>query len=142
MALLRTHVDLCRAVTPPGSSHALDLDGLHRPDVRFLSAWVSADPVGTGAWKALPPGADGAAGEIKSMFTAPHARGQGVARAVLAALIASARSAGVARLFLETGSFAYFAPARALYLAEGFAACAPFPPYRADPNSCFFTRTI
>jgi putative acetyltransferase len=143
VALLRTHVDLCRAVTPPGSSHALDLDGLRQRHVHFLSAWVGDTPVGTGAWKALPPGPDGgAAGEIKSMFTAPDARGAGVARAVLAALVASARVAGIARLYLETGSFDYFAPARALYLADGFVECGPFPPYRPDPNSSFFTRAI
>lgn len=143
VALLRTHVDLCRAVTPPGSSHALDLDGLRHPDVHFVSAWQDERPVGTGAWKRLAAGPDGAAAaEIKSMFTAPDARGQGVARAVLAALVASARDAGVARLYLETGSFAYFAPARALYLAHGFAECPPFAPYRPDPNSCFFTRAI
>lgn len=139
VALLERHVDLCRTVTPPGSSHALDLDGLKQPSVRFFTAWGDAGaPLGTGAWKQLEPGH----GEVKSMFTAESARGRGVARAVLHAIMASARAAGMQRLSLETGSFAYFAPARALYLAEGFVACPPFPPYRPDPNSSFFTRTL
>jgi putative acetyltransferase len=139
VALLQRHVDLCRTVTPPGSSHALDLAGLKVPAVRFFTAWApDGTPLGTGAWKLLEAGH----GEVKSMFTAEAARGQGVARAVLAAIIASARAAGITRLSLETGSFAYFAPARALYLAAGFAECPPFPPYRPDPNSSFFTRPL
>lgn len=46
------------------------------------------------------------------------------------------------RVSLETGSMDFFAPARRLYAAAGFAPCAPFGAYRADPNSVFMTRTL
>jgi putative acetyltransferase len=48
----------------------------------------------------------------------------------------------MARLSLETGSWDYFKPARALYERHGFVACAPFDTYRSDPNSLFFTREL
>ena len=45
----------------------------------------------------------------------------------------------MARLSLETGSWPYFAPARALYARHGFTECGPFGDYREDPNSVFMT---
>ena len=46
------------------------------------------------------------------------------------------------RLSLETGSWPYFLPARALYARHGFVECGPFGDYREDPNSVFLTRTL
>ena len=46
------------------------------------------------------------------------------------------------RLSLETGSWPYFAPARAFYRKHGFLECAPFADYVSDPNSVFMTREI
>jgi putative acetyltransferase len=46
------------------------------------------------------------------------------------------------RLSLETGCFAYFAPAVALYRAHGFIECAPFGDYTPDPNSLFLTLEV
>jgi putative acetyltransferase len=48
----------------------------------------------------------------------------------------------MSRLSLETGSWAYFAPARALYERHGFVECAPFGEYREDPNSVFMTVVL
>jgi len=45
----------------------------------------------------------------------------------------------LSRLSLETGSSAYFAPARRMYLNQGFTECPPFGGYTADPNSVFMT---
>jgi putative acetyltransferase len=53
-----------------------------------------------------------------------------------------ARRQGCTRLSLETGSMAYFAPARALYARAGFTVCGPFGDYVDDPNSVFMTRTL
>jgi putative acetyltransferase len=47
-----------------------------------------------------------------------------------------------ARLSLGTGSWPYFAPARALYARHGFVECAPFGDYREDPNSVFMTLEL
>jgi putative acetyltransferase len=91
--------------------------------------------VGVGALKPLDPGH----GEIKSMHTAEAARGRGVGSALLRQIMAEARAAGLRRLSLETGSWPYFLPARALYARHGFVECGPFGDYREDPNSIFMT---
>lgn len=57
-------------------------------------------------------------------------------------LLTEARRRGDGRFSLETGSMAYFAPARALYARAGFGPCAPFGDDVADPNSVLMTRTL
>ena len=139
IALLRTHLLLARAETATGSAHALDLSGLHAPDVDFWTVWDSADdaaaPVGVGALKRLS--ADH--GEVKSMHTAEAARGRGTGGAMLRHIIAQAAVRGMSRLSLETGAWPYFAPARALYARHRFVECPPFGDYWPDPNSVFMT---
>lgn len=138
VALLEEHVGQFRAITPPGSSHALDLSGLQIPDIRFFVAWQGEDLMGMGALKRLDP----THGEVKSMRTVTSAQRRGVASAMLRHIIAEARGWGLQRLSLETGSFEYFAPARAFYARHGFVDCPPFPPYRPDPNSVFMTLAL
>jgi putative acetyltransferase len=133
--LLHAHLTRARTETAPGSAHALDLSGLRTPDVTFWSGWEGDVVVGVGALKQLS--ADH--GEVKSMHTAEAARGRGVGSAMLRQIMAAARARGMSRLSLETGSWAYFAPARALYARHGFVECAPFGEYREDPNSVFMT---
>jgi putative acetyltransferase len=137
-ALVLAHRAASRAVTPPGSAHALDLAGLQGPGIEFFSAWLGAAPVGTGALKRL----DAGHGEIKTMFTTPEARGRGVAAAMLRHLLGRAAVQGLARISLETGGIDYFAPARALYARHGFVVCAAFAPYLPDPNSVFMTLAL
>lgn len=138
-ALLDEHLAHMRSISPPESVHALDLDALRRPGIAFWSAW-SADGrlLGCGALKEI----DARHGEIKSMRTAAAQRRSGVARALLAHIVAEAKRRGYARLSLETGAEPAFAPARALYEAFGFGCCAPFEGYVEDPNSVFMTRTL
>lgn len=57
-------------------------------------------------------------------------------------LVGQAVAAGYARLSLETGSMAFFEPARRLYASFGFARCPPFGDYQPDPNSVFMTLMI
>jgi putative acetyltransferase len=137
-ALLQEHVDEMRAITPPESKHALDLDGLRQPGVTFWSVYDGDELVGCGALKEL----DAATAEVKSMRTAAAAQRRGVASAVLAHLVATARDRGYVRLYLETGSAAFFAPARALYEKFGFEYCEPFADYRPDPNSVHMTLRL
>jgi len=138
VALLTLHLTRARAETAPGSAHALDLDGLRGPAMRFWSAWEGDELVGVGALKRLAPDH----GEIKSMHTAEAARGRGVGSALLRHIMAEARAAGMRRLSLETGSWPYFLPARALYARHGFEECGPFGDYREDPNSVFMTIAL
>jgi putative acetyltransferase len=138
VALLERHVTRAHAETAAGSAHALGTDGLKAPGIRFWSAWDGETLLGFGALKRL----DRDHGEVKSMHTAEAARGQGVATAVLARITAEARAMGLTRISLETGSWDYFAPARAFYAKAGFVPCAPFGDYRPDRNSVFLTLAL
>ena len=138
VALLHTHVTRARAETARGSAHALDLAGLRAPEVTFWSVWEEDTVLGVGALKQLSPDH----GEVKSMHTAEAARGRGVGSAMLRQIMTVARERGMSRLSLETGSWPYFASARALYARHGFVECGPFGEYRLDPNSVFMTREI
>ena len=138
VSLLRTHVELGRAHTAPGSAHALDLSGLRAPDVSFWSVWDGDTLAGVGALKTLS--ADH--GEIKSMHTVESMRRRGVGSLMLRHIMEEARSRGMTRLSLETGSWPFFVPARALYARHGFVECPPFGDYKPDPNSVFMTLEL
>jgi putative acetyltransferase len=136
--LLQFHLARARAETAPGSAHALDLSGLKSPDVSFWSAWEGDTLAGVGALKELTPDH----GEVKSMHTAESMRRKGVGAAILRHIISVARERGMSRLSLETGSWPYFAPARALYASYGFVECPPFGEYAPDRNSVFMTLAL
>lgn len=136
--LLSTHLGVMQAQTPPESVHALPIDGLRDPAVRFWHMRLAGEVVGVGALKRL---ADGH-GEIKSMHTAKAHRGFGLARRMLEHIVKAARVEAMATLYLETGSSADFAPARALYANHGFRECGPFADYKPDPFSTFMTKDI
>ena len=136
--LLRVHLTNSRAQTAPGSAHALDVAGLQAPGISFWTIWDDDTLLGCGALKRL----NGDHGEVKSMHTAQVARRKGIGSAMLLHIIASARARRMSRLSLETGSWDYFAPARALYARHGFVDCAPFADYVLDPNSVFMTLEL
>lgn len=138
IALLETHLLHARAETAPGSAHALDLSGLRAPGLRFWSLWDGETLLGVAALKDLGAGQ----GELKSMHVATAARRRGACSRLLQHLIATARADGWTRLSLETGSWAYFAAAQALYRRHGFVDCAPFGDYRPDPNSVSMTLAL
>ena len=138
IALLQEHLDWMRRTSPPESVHALDLDALRQPDIAFWTLWDGETLAGCGALRAL----DATHGEVKSMRTAQTHLRRGVAATMLDHILAEARRRGCARLSLETGSMAYFAPARALYARAGFIVCGPFGDYVDDPYSVFMTRML
>ncbi|MEX0286603.1 MAG: GNAT family N-acetyltransferase [Paracoccaceae bacterium] len=137
-ALLQTHVDLMRASSPAESCHVMEGEALVDADAVLLALCDGDAVLGVGALKPL----DAAHGELKSMHTAAAARGRGVARRILLALVDEARDMGLTRLSLETGSADQFAAARALYANNGFEDCPPFAPYEEDPLSVFMTRVL
>lgn len=114
--LLRLHLAGMHANSPPGSVFALDLSGLKRPDVTVWTAWIGDTAAGIAALREL----DARTGELKSMRTRPNFLRRGVAAALLEHIIAVARTRGMKRLSLETGSGAPFEPALALYRRRGF----------------------
>jgi putative acetyltransferase len=136
--LLREHLQGVAQHSPPESIHALDLDGLRRPDITFWSVWNDGQLMGCGALKEL----DRRHGEIKSMRTsAAHLR-KGVAARLMQHILEEAERRGYERLSLETGSMEAFAPARRLYARFDFVMCGPFAGYVEDPNSVFMTRAM
>ena len=151
IALLEEHLAGMRAESPPECVFALDLDGLRRPEITFLTAWRRA-PSGSpgdaegellamGAIKELAPttATEGGHGELKSMRTTARHLRQGAAQAILTELLALARQRGYARVSLETGSTPAFEPAMAMYRRFGFVECGPFADHREDPFSRFMT---
>lgn len=137
-ALLEAHLRSSQSHSPPGSVHALNLDALRHPSIRFWAAWDGEDLMGCGALKTLTP----AHGELKSMRTADAHLRKGVARQMLDHIEAAARAMGLRQISLETGSHAPFAAARALYASAGFVACPPFAGYVLDPYSAFMTKVL
>ncbi|WP_329093610.1 MULTISPECIES: GNAT family N-acetyltransferase [unclassified Streptosporangium] len=135
---LDEHVQEMRSITPLESKHALDLDGLRKPEITFWSVMDGDSLVGCGAIKRL----DAGHAEVKSMRTAPTRKRSGTASLLLEHIITEARCMGFTRLSLETGADEFFLPARKLYEKFGFDYCEPFADYRPDPYSVFMTRVL
>lgn len=138
IALLQAHMQTMLSLSPPGSCHFLDLDGLRAPDVSFWTGWRGDSLVTCGALKDLGEGH----GEIKSMHTLAEQRGGGAGKTMLRHIIGVAQERDYQRLSLETGSMAGFEPARRLYESHGFEYCEPFGDYTEDPNSTYMTRAL
>ncbi|MBP7376569.1 MAG: GNAT family N-acetyltransferase [Pyrinomonadaceae bacterium] len=136
--LLNEHLENMRAISPPESVHALDLDKLRAPDITFWTAWEGDELLGCGALKEL----DDTHAEVKSMRTASGHLRKGVARQILAHIISESVRRGYGRVSLETGSMDEFEPARRLYASCGFEFCGPFAEYLDDPNSVFMTKEV
>jgi len=136
--LLEEHLRDMHRWSPPESVHALDLDGLRKPDITFWTAWSNEELLGCGALKELDP----SHGEVKSMRTSSVHRRKGVAHAILTHIIKEARKRSYSRLSLETGSMEAFEAAQRLYASFGFTYCPPFGDYSEDPNSVFMTRRL
>jgi putative acetyltransferase len=136
--LLREHLRGMHLHSPAESVHALDLEGLRRPEITFWTVWEGGELLGCGALKELDPGH----AEIKSMRTAEAHLRKGVAARLLLHILEEAARRGYTRLSLETGSAEAFDPARRLYARFGFAYCGPFADYVEDPYSVFMTKVL
>jgi putative acetyltransferase len=131
--LIRLHLEGMHAHSPPGSVFALDFSGLTAPNVLVWTAWSDDSIAGIGALKDL----GSRHGELKSMRTHPDFLRGGVASALLDHIIGVARSMGMTRLSLETGSGAYFDPALSLYRRRGFVDGEAFGDYQRSPFNQF-----
>ena len=118
--------------------HALDLEGLKKPEITFWTVWDDNNLVGCGAVKEL----NAEHAEIKSMRTKADCRGKEIASKLLQHILQEAKMRGYRRLSLETGSMPFFQPARNLYAKHGFDYCTPFFTYKEDPNSVFMTKYL
>ncbi|MEJ7139128.1 GNAT family N-acetyltransferase [Amphibiibacter pelophylacis] len=132
-ALLREHLAHMHELSPPEQVFALDVNRLKSPDITFWTAWEDQVLLGCGALKEL----SATHGEIKSMRTPAKYRGRGAGQALLAHILATARSRGYRLLNLETGTHPDFWPAQQLYRRAGFSECGPFGSYLENPHSLF-----
>ncbi|MCU1488329.1 MAG: GCN5-related N-acetyltransferase [Actinomycetia bacterium] len=117
----------------------IDVDGMPsatpadfaRPKGTFLVGHLDGVPVTGGGVKTLEPGL----GEIKRMYVAPEARGQGIARTLLTALEDAARRLGHDRVRLDTGPDQPHA--KALYETAGYV---EIPNYNDNPKATYFAE--
>ena len=98
----------------PAKGAAAGVEAMNPPHGWFFLARLDGRPVGCGGLARL--GAE--AGEVKRVWTAPDARGLGVARRLVAAIEAQAREAGLSTLKLDTNRA--LKEAHALYRKLGF----------------------
>lgn len=138
LLLLEEHLSDMYATSPAESVHALDVIALKAANITFFSAWINDCLAGCVAIKQLTP----LEAELKSMRTSHPFRSKGVASKLLQYVLNFAQQQGYKTLSLETGTQAYFAPARNLYKKYGFKDCGPFSSYQLDPNSHFMTRNL
>ena len=104
----------------PANDLSAQAEDLTAPSGLFVLARLRGEPIGCGALKRI----DAETGEIKRVWTAPAARGLGVARRMLHRLEAEAASMGFAVLRLDTNKA--LTEAHALYLKEGYRDIARF----------------
>ena len=102
----------------------------------FVVAYDADTPVGCGAVRVI----DSGVAEIKRMYVLPDLRGRGIARRMLEALEREARSLGVTKLLLETGTRQ--PEAIALYSKAGFSPTDPYGEYPLSPLNVFFAKRL
>lgn len=124
---------------------AVEIADFEAPTGHFLVGYVDGVPIAMGGWRRLGerPGLPSPnAAEIKRMYVAPSARGQGLSRVLLAELEASARDAGVDWLVLETGQPQ--TSAVALYLSSGYTEVdgTPYGHYLHEPVSVHLGKSL
>jgi putative acetyltransferase len=125
--LLALHLMGMTASSPPGHVFALDLSGLQAPEVTVWSAWIDDRIAAVGALK---------------MRTHPDHLRKGAAKALLRHILQQARTRGLKRVGLETGSGPSFEPALALYRAHGFEDGPPFAEYVKSGFNQFLHLTL
>lgn len=136
--LLTTHAELALSGARCRQGHALQAEALHDPGIQVWSIWRGENPVAVGALRSV----SSSHGELKSMFVAESARGEGLGRVLLDQLIEVAKDCKMKRLSLETGASDYFDAARRLYRHNGFEVCEAFADLPPHPDSVFMTREI
>jgi len=136
--LIARHAAYGDAHYPAESNHHMDGAAMAAEGMVLFVGRLAGEVVAMGGYKRIGP--DEA--ELKSMHVDARTRGQGAAARIVALILAHARSRGLRRISLETGSLDASSAARRLYERAGFSYCAPFGDYRHDPLSVFMTRDL
>ena len=136
--LLVKHFIELRSVSPEGSTHVLDINGLKNPSIKFWSFWDNNKLIGCGALKSL----NSIHGEFKSIRVADDFRNNGFGKIIIDHLIKESKILGIKKISVETGAGTFFKSARNLFEKCGFKKCQPFGHYTNDPNSCYYDKDI
>ena len=115
--------------------HALPVDRLFQPNIRFFIARLDGEAVACGG-----VGFYAGFAELKRMYTKPSVRGRGIAKKLLARLEMEARNAGQASVCIETGI--YQREAMQFYEGMGYRRCEAFGPYAAMPPTAIETSVF
>jgi putative acetyltransferase len=133
---LLTELDeILAAAYAPEQRHALSINRLFQPDIRFYVARLDGEAMGCGGAALFEDYA-----EVKRMYARESARRRGIGKALLARLEAEARHAGKNLLRLETGI--HQTAAIALYERWGFRRCGPFGHYAELPPNAIATSVF
>ena len=138
LELLNKHFIELRSVSPEGSAHVLDIEGLKDQNIKFWSLWEDNLLMGCGALKFL----NKEHGEFKSIRLEDRFRKKDNGIKILKHLIFEAKKLNLKRISIETGTGDFFTPARKLFSKCGFKLCKPFDQYKEDPNSCYMSMLI
>ena len=138
LELLNKHFIELRSVSPEGSAHVLDIEGLKDQNIKFWSLWEDNLLMGCGALKFL----NKEHGEFKSIRVEDRFRKKDNGIKILKHLIFEAKKLNIKRISVETGTGEFFTPARRLFDKCGFKLCKPFAHYKEDPNSCYMSMLI
>ena len=136
--LLVKHFIELRSVSPEGSTHVLDINGLKNPSIKFWSLWDNNKLIGCGALKFL----SSTHGEFKSIRVDDEFRNNGFGKIIIEHLINESKILGIKKISVETGAGKFFKSARILFERCGFKKCQPFAHYKDDPNSCYYNKDI
>jgi len=136
--ILQAHWLFCTSSTPIEHVYALDASKLFSPDITVFGARIDGELVGVGAIRKL----DAHHAELKSMHTLAKSRGSGVGRVMVAHIEDFARSSGIERMSLETGTNEAFKPARELYKSLGYNSCDAFGDYVLSEDNMCMTKLI
>ena len=118
------------------SRHGYSVEKLIEQDVAFFVLRDRDVPAGCGGIQLF--GTE--YGELKRMYVRPQFRGRGFGKLLLDHLAAHAQRNGIQLLRLETGI--HQTEAIAMYERAGFRRIPPFGPYRDDPVSRCYEKTI
>ena len=138
LELLNKHFIELRSVSPEGSAHVLDIEGLKDKNIKFWSLWEDNLLMGCGALKFL----NKEHGEFKSIRVEDKFRKKDNGIKILKHLIFEAKKLNIKRISVETGTGDFFAPARKLFNKCGFKPCKPFAHYKKDIDACYMTLLL
>ncbi|HKL55144.1 MAG: GNAT family N-acetyltransferase [Roseovarius sp.] len=134
-ALLEESRAMLLHLFPAEDCYGLTPEALKAPGIVFFTARDGGAVLGTGALAVLE-----GYGEVKAMFTAPHARGRGVGAALLRQIEDEARARALPCLRLETGKG--LESAIRLYQRHGFERRGIFGDYQPNETSVFMEKPL